>query len=84
MGKQHTGRPARAAAIVTASGVSFVAASDDNRFRAFETATGRELWVSRLEKHGNANPMTYAGDDGKQYVVVAATDTLVAYALPPD
>lgn len=82
VGKQHTGRPARAAAIVTASGVTFVAASDDNRFRAFETETGRELWVSRLEAHGNANPMTYAGGDGAQYVAVSATDTLVAYALP--
>ena len=82
VGRQHTGRPARAAAIVTASGVLFVASSDDNRFRAFETVSGQELWVSRLEKHGNANPLTYLGGDAKQYVAVAATDTLVVYALP--
>ena len=81
IGKQHTGRPARAGVIVTASGVLFVASSDDNRFRAFETATGRELWVSRLEQHGNANPLTYLGN-GKQYVAVVATDMLVVYALP--
>ena len=80
--RRDTGRPARAAAIVTAGGVLFVAATDDNRFRAYETATGRELWMSRLAGHGNANPLTYLGGDGRQYVAIAATDTLVAYALP--
>ena len=35
-----TGRPARAAGIVTAGGVLFVAATDDNRFRAFEAGHG--------------------------------------------
>ena len=80
--RRNTGRPARAAAIVTAGGVLFVAATDDNRFRAIEAATGRELWVSRLAGHGNANPLTYLGGDGRQYVAIAASDTLVAYALP--
>lgn len=82
VGRQHTGRPARAGAIATAGGVLFVAASDDNRFRAFATATGDELWVSRLEGHGNANPSTYLGADGRQYVAVAATESLAVYALP--
>ncbi|MYI75883.1 MAG: PQQ-binding-like beta-propeller repeat protein, partial [Acidobacteria bacterium] len=81
-GRRNTGRLARAAAIVTGGGVAFVAATDDNRFRAFETATGRELWVTRLPGHGNANPLTYLAVDGRQYVAVAATDTLLAYALP--
>ena len=81
-GRRNTGRLARAAAIVTAGGVAFVAATDDNRFRAFETATGRELWVTPLPGHGNANPLTYRAADGRQYVAVAATDTLLAYALP--
>ena len=81
-GRRNTGRLARAAAIVTAGGVAFVAATDDNRFRAFETATGRELWEARLPAHGNANPLTYLAGDGRQYVAVAATDTLLAYALP--
>ena len=81
-GRRNTGRPARAAAITTAGGVAFVAATDDNRFRAFETATGRALWETRLTGHGNANPLTYLGADARQYVAIAATDTLVAYALP--
>jgi quinoprotein glucose dehydrogenase len=81
-GKQNTGRPALAGAIVTAGGVLFVASTDDNRFRAFETKTGKELWTARLERRGNANPMTYQGRNGKQYVAIVAVDTLVVYALP--
>ena len=80
--RQHTGRPGRAAAIVTGSGLLFIASTDDNRFRALEAATGRELWVDDLEQRGNANPMTYRGGDGGQYVAIAATDTLVVYRLP--
>ena len=81
-GKQNTGRPIRAGAIVTASGLLFVAGTDDNRVRALEAATGRELWVGRLERMGNAVPITYLGRNGQQYVAVVATDTLVAYGLP--
>ena len=81
-GKRNTGRPGRAAAIATAGGLLFIAATDDNRFRAIEAATGRELWADRLDQRGNADPMTYLGADGRQYVVIAATDAIVAYALP--
>ena len=81
-GKRNTGRPGRAGAIVTAGGLLFIAATDDNRFRALDAATGRELWSDRLERRGNAVPMTYLGADGRQYVAIAATDTIVAYALP--
>ena len=80
--RQRTGRPARAAGIVTESGLLFVAATDDNRIRGIEASTGRELWVDRLAQRGNADPMTYLSEDGRQYVAIAATDTLVAYALP--
>lgn len=80
--KQRTGRPALAGPIVTAGGVLFVAATDDNRFRALDTKTGRELWVTKLERRGNADPITYQGRNGKQYVAIVATDTLSVYALP--
>jgi quinoprotein glucose dehydrogenase len=80
--KQRTGRPALAGPIVTAGGVLFVAATDDNRFRALDAKTGRELWVTKLDKRGNADPMTYQGKNGKQYVAIVATDTLSVYALP--
>jgi quinoprotein glucose dehydrogenase len=81
-GKQNTGRLGMAGPIVTAGGVLFVASTDDNRFRAFDAKTGKELWVTKLERRGNADPMTYQGRNGKQYVAVVATDTLSVFTLP--
>jgi glucose dehydrogenase len=81
-GKQNTGRPVLAGPIVTASGLIFVASTDDNRFRALDARSGKELWVTRLARRGNADPITYRGKNGKQYVAIAATDTLVVFALP--
>jgi len=80
--KQRTGRPGMAGAISTAAGLLFVASTDDNRFRAFDAKSGKELWATKLERRGNADPITYQGRNGKQYVAVVATDTLVVYALP--
>ena len=79
---QNTGRAGRAAALVTAGNLIFIAATDDNRLRALDTMTGRQLWETTLAKRGNANPMTYRGADGNQYVVISATDTLRAFRLP--
>jgi quinoprotein glucose dehydrogenase len=81
-GRQNTGRPALAGPIVTAGGVLFVAATDDNRIRALDSRSGKELWMARLERRGNANPITYAARDGKQYVALVATDTLLTFTLP--
>lgn len=80
-GKQNTGRPALAGPIVTASGLVFVASTDDDRFRALDARTGKELWVTKLARRGNANPITYQGRNGTQYVAVSATDTLAVFAL---
>ena len=80
--KQNTGRPALAGPIVTAGGLLFIASTDDNRFRAFDMKNGKQLWVTRLERRGNADPITYQGRNGKQYVAVVATDTLMVYSLP--
>ncbi len=79
--------------IATAGGLAFIAASNDRRFRAFDTATGKLLWEAELAGSGHANPMTYAGpESGRQFVVIAAgggnklsqkfTDALQAFALP--
>jgi len=81
-GRQNTGRPGRAGALVTASNLLFIAATDDNRFRALEANSGRQLWETQLNGRGNANPMTFLGSDDRQYLVIAATDTLEAYRLP--
>jgi quinoprotein glucose dehydrogenase len=67
---------------VTRSGLLFIGSTDDNRFRALDAKTGRQLWIDRLERRGNADPITYQGRNGKQYVAIVATETLVVYALP--
>lgn len=92
-GKQLTGRPNIGGPISTASGVTFIGASDDSRFRAFDSATGKTLWEYRLPAAAHATPATYRGKDGRQYVVVTATggsfldsplasDVVMAFALP--
>jgi quinoprotein glucose dehydrogenase len=81
-GKQNTGRGGSAGPIVTAGGLVFIGATSDSRFRAIDSRTGKELWVTRLNANGTANPMTYQGKGGKQYVVQAAGGTLNVFALP--
>ncbi len=67
----------------TAGGVFFIGAASDRRFRAYETKTGQELWNVETEQLINgSNPITYMGNDGKQYVAVAAGTTLLTYTLP--
>jgi quinoprotein glucose dehydrogenase len=60
----------------------FVGATDDRRFRAFDSKTGKELWVTKLEAVGNANPISYQASNGKQYVAIVATNQVVVFALP--
>ncbi len=81
-GKQNTGRPVLAGPIATAGGLLFVASTDDNRIRAIDSRTGKELWTNRLARRGNANPMTFLGRNGKQHVAIVATDSLRVFALP--
>jgi glucose dehydrogenase len=91
-GVYHTGAPNIGGSIATAGGLVFIAATDDARFRAFDSRTGQELWTTKLEASGFATPMTYQGKNGKQYVAIAAggggffdsaaSDTLAAFSLP--
>lgn len=86
-----TGTPNFGGPIVTASGLVFIGAAMDDYLRAFDGATGKELWRGRLPAGGQATPMTYVWK-GRQYVVIAAGghaksgtkrgDQLVAFALP--
>jgi quinoprotein glucose dehydrogenase len=86
------GSPNLGGPIVTAGGLVFVAATADQRLRAFDIETGRELWSAPLPAGGKATPMTYQGADGRQYVAIAAggdggdfwgkSDQLVVFALP--
>ncbi|MHA8059874.1 outer membrane protein assembly factor BamB family protein [Aquirufa beregesia] len=64
-GTDNYGGPA-----VTAGGLVFIAATKDEYIRAFDRATGEELWRYQLPAAGYASPSVYAVD-GKQYVVIA-------------
>ncbi len=84
------GMPGIGGPIVSGGGLVFIAASLDDRLRAFETDTGRLVWEVKLPAGGQATPMTYSVG-GRQYLVIAAGgykgdstrgDYLVAYALP--
>jgi len=91
--KEKTGTPNLGGSIVTASGLVFIGAASDSRFRAFDAKTGVEVWAIELEANANATPITFRGKKtGKQFVVIAAggggyfkgkvSDTLAAFALP--
>ncbi len=81
-GKQLTGNSNSAGPTVTAGGLVFVGATNDHRFRAFDAKTGKQLWEANLKGNAGANPMSYEGKDGKQYVVIAALNRIYAFTLP--
>ncbi len=56
--------------LVTASGLIFIAATRDEKFRAIDKQTAKILWQTQLPAAGYATPSTYAVN-GKQYVVIA-------------
>ncbi len=57
--------------LVTAGGLVFIAATKDERIRAFDKKNGKVVWEYQLPAGGFATPVTYSVD-GKQYVVIAA------------
>lgn len=76
--------------LVTAGGLVFVAASQDDHIRAFDVETGAILWEHELPAGGQAAPMTYVIND-RQFVVIAAGgragigspgDWIVAFSSP--
>ncbi len=85
------GVPGIGGPLLTAGGIAFYSGNVDNYARAFDVATGEQLWEARLPAGGQATPMTYE-QGGKQYVVVVAGghgstgtdpgDSIIAYTLP--
>jgi quinoprotein glucose dehydrogenase len=80
-------------AIVTGSGLVFIAATNDSTLRAFDAATGHVRWSAGLPASGHATPIAYrAPRSGRPRVVIAAggggrfsttvSDTIVAFGLP--
>jgi quinoprotein glucose dehydrogenase len=90
-GLAQTGTQNMGGSVVTAGGLVFIGATQDEKFRAFDKKTGKVLWETDLPAGGYASPCTYEVN-GKQYVVIAAGgggkprtkagDAFVAFALP--
>ena len=90
-GIRHTGAKNFGGPVATAGDVVFIAATPDEKIRAFSSHSGDVLWEYQLPAGGYATPSIYM-IDGKQYVVIAAGgggkngtkygDAIVAFALP--
>ncbi len=67
--------------VVTAGGLLFIAATYDEKIRAFDSRTGKIVWEYKLPAGGFATPITYMVN-GKQYIAIAAGGT--RYGLKPE
>ncbi len=76
--------------LVTGGGLVVIAASRDEKIRAFDKDTGKILWEAPLPAAGYASPSTYVVNN-RQYIVIAcgggklktkSGDRYVAFALP--
>ena len=77
--------------VVTAGGLTFIAATPDAKLRAFDTRDGALLWQADLPAGGFSTPAVYRAG-GRQFIVIAAgggrmgppsSAEYVAFALPP-
>ena len=83
------GSPNLGGPIITAGGLVFIAATLDQRIRAFDIESGDVLWEAQLPAGGRATPITYQIDGGRQLLVVTAGgggafgagDYVVAFAI---
>lgn len=92
-GVRNTGAKNFGGPVATAGDVIFIAATPDEKIRAFDTHSGQILWEYKLPAGGYATPSVYV-IDGKQYVVIAAGgggknatkygDSIIAFALPEE
>jgi quinoprotein glucose dehydrogenase len=91
-GKAIPGSLAMGGPMITGGGLIFIGATiSEQKLRAYDIDTGRELWSSQLPASAQSTPMTYS-IGGKQYVVICAGghgkagnkmgDSVVAFALP--
>lgn len=89
IGIKNTGIENYGGPVVTAGGLLFIAATKDEKIRAFAKETGKLLWEAQLPAAGHATPAVYERN-GKQFLVIAcgggkgtkSGDAYVAFALP--
>ncbi|MEC5409089.1 glucose/quinate/shikimate family membrane-bound PQQ-dependent dehydrogenase [Paraburkholderia sp. MPAMCS5] len=89
--KMPVGMPTLGGTLATQGGLVFIAGTQDYYLRAFDSATGKEVWKARLPVGSQGGPMSYMSPTtGKQYVLISAGgarqspdrgDYVIAYAL---
>jgi quinoprotein glucose dehydrogenase len=89
-GIRNTGAKNFGGPVATAGGLIFIAATPDEKIRAFNQRDGKVLWESQLPAAAYATPSTYM-IDGKQYIAIVCGgggknsspygDAVVAFAL---
>ena len=87
----HAGSENFGAPVVTGGGLVFIAATRDEKIRAFNKKTGELVWEAGLPAAGIATPAIYEVN-GKEYIVIGcggggkqrtkSGDQYVAFALP--
>lgn len=91
-GITNTGSENYGGPVVTAGGLVFIAATLDEKIRAFSASSGEILWEAKLPAAGYATPAVYSVD-GKQFVVVAcgggklgapSGNQYVSFAIPEE
>ena len=79
--KYRTVADGRGQGLLTTAGRLLFGGDPDGNFAAYDVANGNPLWHAAIGQVSNA-PETYMVD-GRQYVLVAAGDTLFAFTLNP-
>lgn len=70
-GEPPTGTFNLGGSLVTAGGLVFIGAAMDERFHAYDRASGKLLWEFQMEAGGYATPATFEVN-GRQFVLIAA------------
>lgn len=85
------GMPTLGGTLATQGGLVFIAGTQDYYLRAYDSATGKEVWKARLPVGSQGGPISYVSPkNGKQYILISAGgarqspdrgDYVIAYAL---
>jgi quinoprotein glucose dehydrogenase len=87
------GTPNNGGALVTKSGLIFIAAATDDLIRAIDIKTGKVLWTDKLPAGGQATPMAFEANGhefigfmagGHHFMETKPGDFVLAYRLPDD
>jgi quinoprotein glucose dehydrogenase len=85
------GTPNNGGAVLTSSGLVFIAAATDDLFRAIDIETGETLWQTVLPAGGQANPFVFEVDGrefvgimsgGHHFMETRVGDQVTVWALP--